>query len=798
MRILIAGGRKTHNIVEAVKKKFSASGDDIIEVQYIEDIIGIFSTGEYFDKALITEQSITKDKEITDEFELRERVNNFATQMASRNTRYNYVFLASEENMARLIDEEILDIVDDSAVILSRPPYKTTFFIELIVKEAGEIPSEWKYVHEELEAKVDDKIEIDSHIEELDDFNVDIKNGYKELNVKDDFDSDWGDTEDNEFEDDDNDWGEFNQTPENNLDEDSDWDIPGLDDENDSLDEEDFSVGNELEDSDFKDDELEESDFDDTDFEDTGIFNEDKELEDEYDIQENNDIDFNEESVFEEESFDDKEIEDEESFDMSENSSDTEIDNFEDNRFDITESNEDGTDTDSISIEDIDNLSDNEHVKDINGLEELDEYTDDRIEGFDDDYDETEYSVSDEDYDNVDKEGYKEDFDSSVYADNEYEEDSEEYSEEDFDEQFEEDVYTETDDTLEEDTDIIDDDVYDSENPVGIDGDIKTGGGQQPEVEVKKKKGLFGGIKKDKEVKPVKEVKKSSKVGKVNIKKIQEGLKPFAIRGNSIVVTGCGGCGVSFTAYSIANVLNQLGYNVLLVDMDTENRTQTYITKTNFDCVGEDDAKLMSAINSSTSLSNHVSIAKEGFHLLTMGMATDTAPVKDLLHKEKLNRFVNVAKSNYNFVIYDMPLDDATNFLADITYTADNLLLVADASNWGLTKMMMKICNISTEDMRDTFFNKAQLLFNRYRNLSTLFGKKVRQDTDIVKILDQRVEEIIGEDPGFYFSNMMLAGVINDDPDIEEGWFGNISFSDITKGQEIYLRLIERVVLQKD
>ena len=763
MRILIAGGRKTHNIVEAVKQKFSASGDEIIEVQFIEDIVNIFSTGEYFDKALITEQSITRDKEITDEFELRERVNEFATQMANRNSRYNYVFLASDENMARLIDEEIIDIIEDSAVILSAPPYKTTFFIELIVKEAGELPTEWRYIHEDLEANVEENVEVDRHIEELGDFNVDLKSGYKELNINDDFDSDWDDTEE-----DTDGWSGFSESPDEFMEEGSE-----ITEERENENSLDFDY--------FGEDSF------DNGFEDSN----NSDTEDDWDIPEQqnnvNDTIENKETSFDD-FMDDSEDSDNEELEISNK-------DFED-------------DEDSLSIEDMDSLTDSDS-------EEIEDNQDDKIEGFDDDYDEAEYSVSDDDYDKIDKEGYKEDFDSAVYDDSsDYTEetvevedeitenedntfDESEYEEDTEDEQFEEDVYEEPTDNTVDDTNIIDDEDY-NDNPAGLDNEMKTDGGQQPEVEVKKKKGLFGGIKKEKPAKPAKEVKKSSKVGKVNIKKIQEGLKPFAMRGNSIVVTGCGGCGVSFTAYSIANVLNQLGYNVLLVDMDTENRTQTYITKSNFDSIGEDDAKLMSAINSTTSLSNHVSIAKEGLHLLTMGMATDTAPVKDLLHKEKLNRFVNVAKSNYNFVVYDMPIDDATNFLADITYTADNLLLVADASNWGLTKMMMKVCNISSDDMRDTFFNKAQLLFNRYRNLSTLFGKKVRQDTDIVKILDQRVEEIIGEDPGFYFSDMMLAGVINDDPDIEDGWFGNTSFSDITKGQEIYLKLLERVVLQKD
>ena len=50
-----------------------------------------------------------------------------------------------------------------------------------------------------------------------------------------------------------------------------------------------------------------------------------------------------------------------------------------------------------------------------------------------------------------------------------------------------------------------------------------------------------------------------------------------------------------------------------------------------------------------------------------MGLGTDTAPVSELLHKEKLSRFVNLAKTSHNFVIYDIPFNSATGFLSEIT-----------------------------------------------------------------------------------------------------------------------------------
>ena len=285
--------------------------------------------------------------------------------------------------------------------------------------------------------------------------------------------------------------------------------------------------------------------------------------------------------------------------------------------------------------------------------------------------------------------------------------------------------------------------------------------------------------------------------GGVNIDKVTESLRPFAVRGNAIVVTGCGGCGTSTVAYSLANVISQLGYEVLLVDMDTEGRTQNYISKDNYESMEPDGANLMSAVNSSTGITTHISMVKQCFRLLTMGLGNDTAPVEELLHKEKIGRFCNLCKSSHNFVIYDIPFHSATGFLSDITYMADNLVLVTDASNWGVTKTMLQVTNIASDEMLDTIFSRAQLVFNKYRNLNKVLGKKVKTAVDITKVMDQKVLDLTGDDVGFHFEDMHIAGIINDDPNFETGWFDTVQYSDTKKGQEIFIELLERIVLKK-
>lgn len=284
--------------------------------------------------------------------------------------------------------------------------------------------------------------------------------------------------------------------------------------------------------------------------------------------------------------------------------------------------------------------------------------------------------------------------------------------------------------------------------------------------------------------------------GKLSADKLRKALQPFAARGNSIVVTGCGGCGTSTVAYGLASMVWQLGYTVLLVDMDTKHKTQSYISKQNFDSMDPDGSNLMSAINSSTGINTHVAIVGSGFHLLTMGMGSDAVNVKDIVQRDKLSRFINMSKNEHNFVIYDVPYEDAVDSLKEVSYAADNLVIVIDSSNWGISKALLSICNTDDDDMQEVIFNRAQLVFNRDRNLHKLFGKKVGNTQDIVKAMDAKVYELTGDDPELYFKDMHIAGLIEDDRDFENGWYTENQYAETKKGQQIFGKLLESIVLK--
>ena len=286
-------------------------------------------------------------------------------------------------------------------------------------------------------------------------------------------------------------------------------------------------------------------------------------------------------------------------------------------------------------------------------------------------------------------------------------------------------------------------------------------------------------------------------VNDLSSSQIKATLDAFANRGNSIVVTGFGGSGASTVALNLANIISKLGYTVLLVDLDTENKAQSYISKNNYECVEPDSASLMAAINSTSGINAHISIVKQGFHLLTMGLGSDSAPIENLIQPDKIARFINLAKASHNFVIYDVPFKTAVGFGKDFTFMADNLVFSIDCSNWGITKAMINMCNVDGDDMQETLFSKGQILFNRYKTFGKIMGKKVKTAIDITKVMDNKVRELIGEDPGYYFQALHICGIINENPNFELGWFGDVQVSDTSDGSQLFLDLLTNIVMKR-
>lgn len=766
MRVLLSGGNKTDNILAGVSKKFQSSGDEFIVVNFIDDVNDLFAKGDYFDKAIVTEQSLTREYSIKEESEIRVRINKFAMDMAARPNRANFVFLTQNEALANMIHEEILPIFNDSVVVLKEPKYSVQFFYELIVTDVKQLPSDIVYVpdiDEAIDDNIDDSIDDDLSMDDVD-FDNDFQYNPKEAD--DNFDKElFGDE------------GIDMVTAQDNISdelginegEDISFEVQEEVVNNDTIDDgpKDTFVSGGFSSNDLSNDEDSEDSFD---FNDTTTFGND-EMSKNDSFQASSDLpDYVDNSIQPEQAstafipgFDEDENEEQDmEFDSSDydNTASQSMENqfFDENMYE--------PETTGAQLG-------NSFTGNVNYVEENNVNSEDMFNMSDyseDDYEEETVNMNDQTYQGEYQQGF--------ISSNDY--DDEEAQRQEMQKRMEQMNQVQNPPVMNNNNKKKKIGFLSKKNAAGKAGVAAAVGAsaiaaqqqQQMAPPVPKKKGK-------------------------SIDSIKSALAPFASRGNSIVITGCGGCGTSTVAYSLAKIISKLGFTVLLVDMDTEGKTQNYISYNNFNSMEHDGANLMAAVNSSNGINTHLSVVDQGFHLLTMGIGSDSAPVNELLHKEKISRFVNSAKTSHNFVIYDIPFKDASGYLSDITYMADNLVMVLEANNWGVTKAMLNMCNVASEDMQETLFTRTQLVFNKFRNVYKIMGKKVKTCADITRVIDQKVMDLTGDDSGYHFEDLHIAGIINDDPRFNEGWYEQVQFVDTEPGMQIFLDLIEKIILRR-
>ena len=867
MRVVICAGTKTNNILIVVEKMLKSSGVDFISLQYIDEIENMFVRGEYFDRAILVEQSWTKDDRENNEISIREQLNNFANSMISQNTNKNsdYVFLSMSHWMATIVSEEILPIRSKSELVVKEPPYRANLFKALVLSELGHFPEEIMYKPENIVSN-DSTLNVEGYednnkntistedltpnneIESLDDFeynggfsgdeqNDDLNLSYSTdsqentpSGTSDDFSGDFSDSSEfssdfsdlsggsdsSEFSDD---FSDFSDDFSDSSEFSSDFsDLSGGSDSSEFSDDfSDFSDN-----SDFSDDSSDSSEFSD-DF--SGDSNFPDEFSDDSDFPDEFSGDFSDGSEFSDDFSGDSNFPDE----LSDNFSDAISSDFQEELSDESDfsdnipsdfSSDFGFPSDASSDfqreisgdsdfpGDSDFLGDSDFPGDLQKDFEDDQYSDFETPEYSQDY----LSPGQEPQEYIQKDSlpnskFQKDlsFDTESFnegIDNDLVSDSTQGLNLEIEEQHDS-TFVDGAQNIGDLSDSFDDMYGRQENQVGNNYfDNNDYADNKPVIQDEldnddtnnnsNSKGRIKGILKSKAN------DNSNNNPKADIKNFKSAFKAFANRGNSIVVTGCGGCGTSTIAMNLANIICNMGYTVLLVDMDTRNKTQSYISKEHFDAVDVDSAPVMAAVNSSSGINSYISIIRQGFHLLTMGMASDAKDADEAFKKDRISRFINMAKSSHNFVIYDVPFLDAVGHLDQVIYTADNIVLTIDYSNWGITKTLLAMCNIGSDDMEETIFGRAQILFNKCKPIKKVLGKKVKRPEDIVKVMDNKIMELAGEDIGYYFSNMFICGAIPFDDEFESGWFNDVQYSDSTKGSKLFVDLLKNIVLQSN
>ena len=688
MKVLVCAGEKTHVIVNALVSLMQSTGTTFLQVNHIDDIKDIFQTGKYFDRALIVQQGWTYDGTDTDENSIRRKINDFANDIKKQQTfNTSYVFLTKNNEMADIVNEEIMSIAHNSAIVVKEPKYNGNFFARLASDELVDLPNLYvptttpEVAEEEHDAAGETP---DNTFDNVDEGNYEPAGGSV-------FDNDvFG--------------GGFAG------------DIPNTVDPNFGASDLGYQQPEPQPEPVYPDNPHEQftepqpsGDFDDPEF---------KNSEPPYDYNDPGNDTFNQPAT--------------------------------------------GSWPD-------DNWGENQPVMPGYEGHPTQPYQDDGNGG------NWQEAPSDE----MEQEpNPQEPYPQQPYPQEPYPQEpypQEPYPQAPYNQEYYPPEQPSTDPYPQ--AGAFDDDDYGNNSKYG-DNNFDSE--------------MYGNGDENNEPEPEKNIVRP----KLTKKQLKATFDAFANRGNNIVVTGFGGSGTSTLAFNLANTICNLGYTVLLVDMDTKYKTQSYLSKDSFDAVDVDSANVMAAVNSTSGINAYTSIVRQGFHLLTMGMASDSKEARDAFKQDRLAKFMSQCKASHNFVIFDIPFDDLVGSLSQIGYSADNVIINIDASNWGISKALIGMCNIGNDDIEDTLFSRGQIIFNRYKGMNKLFGKKVKSLNNVTDKMDEMLIKLNGEDPGYRFANMHVIGAIKFSKSIEEFWFGQMQYSDTQGGLDEYIEILKRVLLE--
>lgn len=277
-------------------------------------------------------------------------------------------------------------------------------------------------------------------------------------------------------------------------------------------------------------------------------------------------------------------------------------------------------------------------------------------------------------------------------------------------------------------------------------------------------------------------------------------LDGYKKRGNLLVVTGSHNTGKTTVAANLANLVCKLGYQVLIVDMDTRGRGMSYINIDSYEAVHSqrtDDSTLRLALNNSgDKFGRYVSIVRPGMHLLSTGLAYDSQDAKDTISRTNLTKFIHQAQNLYQLIIVDMEFADATENFTEFTLAADEIVLVSEVNTHGLMELLLNLSNISdnSENVSDVLFENSKLLLNKEDGMTKLFGKKVMNTGQVLSVLDDKLTELIGFSIDRRLSDLEVCGLLKYNASFEEYWYNRAYLSDTQDGEAIFLEILQRIL----
>jgi len=796
MKILICAGDKSNNLLDALGKKFSDGSIEFDKECYVSDINDYLNKGGSFNRIVVTAQAIDKDGTFASNIEYQMFIIATLVEiLKERQPKSDLVFLLGDNNeLADIAYNECYSLGDRVRVLHLTKDVKVT--VNLLVKVCVlpfdkmdvDIINTYIYKGTDVSSNANSIVGTDNNFTNM----VRVGDLDEESNEFDTTEPDYQDTDN---------YSEFNDDDfENGFEEDFD--------NTDDFEEDDFNNGDFESDDSIETDELEEDFYETEEIEVEEDESTDESLSGDYEHNFDKDTDNIEtdyESDFNTDSFDTSDIEDEadyesdfdtEGFDTEEfDNSDTE--NFDDNNFDTSDIEVDDFDSGGFNTEGFDEDSSDTEDFDTSDTEDFDTNSD--VEVADEDFDS---SDGDTDFANGD-------FDSSD-GDTDNEEDSNDVNS----------ALTEDSDTFESENDLAND-LFDIEDTT--DGDVdetdelfETEPDEaEPEneeietedvinnisdnnsntSEVPKRKGLFGRAK---ESKTSNNSNNSNKTDLTELKKI---LDSYSRRGHCMLVSGTFNSGTTTLAGNIANVVAGLGYNVAIVDFDLSKRGQTYLSRDAFMAVNSDSNytdTLMKVINNRNSnISANSAIIKTGLNLFGTSVEEDTPNIEKIVKSQNdLRDFIYNLKTIYNFIVIDSPMDYLDKYLSELVICSDSIVLTVEPTNKSLLEFTMNLVNIEEYKVSRDIFSRAKIVASKVSgSTDKILGKKCNNYNSMLRLLDQHIYDVTGNETGGMFSNLRVSGVIPSITNLDSYIYSKGYFSDTKLGKEMYLSVLSAIMI---
>lgn len=784
MKILICAGDKSNNLLDVLGKKFSDGSIEFDKECYVSDINDYLNKGGSFNRIVVTAQAIDKDGTFTSNIEYQMFIIATLVEiLKERQPKSDLVFLLGDNNeLADIAYNECYSLGDRVRVLHLTKDVKVT--VNLLVKVCVlpfdkmdvDIINTYIYKGTDVSSNIINAVETDNNFTPM------VRVG--DL-----------DEESNEF--------DTSELDEQVTDDYSEFDEGGF--------EEDFDNTNDFEEDDFEENTFEENGFNSDNFVET----KELEVEEEESLDESlsgddepefdedvNDIEADYESDFDTDNFDTSDIEDEadyesdfdtDGFDTEEFDEDSfdnsymEVDDFDGNSFNNSDVEVDDFDTIGFDTEDFDN-SDTEYFDTNSDIEVADEDFDSSDN--DTEFADEEFDSSDSDINNFDNEDDSNGINSDLTEDaSDTFESENELANDLFDiEDTTDSDVDETDELFETEPDEIEPENEEIETEDVINNNSNTS-------EVPKRKGLFGRAKDNKTS------NSSTDFNKTDLTELRKILDSYSRRGHCMLVSGTSNSGTTTLAGNIANVVAGLGYNVAIVDFDLSKRGQTYLSRDAFMAVNSDSNytdTLMKVINNRNSnISANSAIVKTGLNLFGTSVEEDTPNIEKIVKSQNdLRDFIYNLKTIYNFIVIDSPMDYLDKHLSELVVSSDSIVLTVEPTNKSLLEFTMNLVNIEEYKVSRDIFSRAKIITSKVSgSLDKILGKKCNNYNSMLRLLDQHIYDVTGNETGGMFSNLRVSGVIPNIANLDSYIYSKGYFSDTKLGKEMYLSVLSAIMI---